>query len=47
MVNGVCVATMSRRATGTGRRVGGKGSMKTGCKFKIRTEKNKKTPELD
>lgn len=42
MVNGVCVAMMSKRAICTHRVVGRKGSMKMGCKFKIRTKKNKK-----
>lgn len=45
MVNGVCVAMMSRRAICTHRVVGRKGSMKMGCKFKIRTKKNKKKKE--
>lgn len=42
MVNGVCMAAMSDRAMCTHRVVGGTGSMKMGCKFKIRTKKNKK-----
>lgn len=47
MVNGVCVAVVPRRATGTCSGAGGKGNMKIGCKFEIRTKKSQKEPELD